>query len=317
MQQPALIQLPSPVQLLELFAQDCRDREMTEGSIQSYRWVMKHFFDFLNVHGVSPFKVDKHILIEYLRFRKSQRAGQKTLENNFTVLSSFYEYLTFQEYVGMNPVTGVQKRYLRHYKSENDVDAGAQRKLITVEEMSMLINSILDTRDRAILTVLAKTGVRRGELIAMDLGDIDWAEHSITLKKFKKRSGRVVFFDDETARVLKRWLNQREALKLSTQALFTGEHGERLRRHGVTHAVVKYAEKVGLHNPTSKRMEDHFSPHCCRHWFTTHLRRAGMSREFIKALRGDRRREAIDIYDRIDRNELRTAYLAHIPQLGL
>jgi integrase/recombinase XerD len=55
-------------------------------------------------------------------------------------------------------------RYLRHYKSENDVDAEAQRKLISVEDMSLLINSILDTRDKAILTLLAKTGVRRGEL---------------------------------------------------------------------------------------------------------------------------------------------------------
>jgi integrase/recombinase XerD len=42
-----------------------------------------------------------------------------------------------------------------------------------------------------------------------------------------------------------------------------------------------------------------------------------MDREFIKALRGDRRREAIDTYDRIDREELRRAYLAYIPQLGL
>jgi integrase/recombinase XerD len=42
-----------------------------------------------------------------------------------------------------------------------------------------------------------------------------------------------------------------------------------------------------------------------------------MDREFIKALRGDRRREAIDIYDRIDRDELRRAYLAYVPQLGV
>jgi integrase/recombinase XerD len=42
-----------------------------------------------------------------------------------------------------------------------------------------------------------------------------------------------------------------------------------------------------------------------------------MDREFIKALRGDRRRDAIDIYDRIDRNELKRAYLAYVPQLGI
>ena len=72
------------------------------------------------------------------------------------------------------------------------------------------------------------------------------------------------------------------------------------------------------HKPTtSDRMEDRFSPHCCRHWFTTHLRRAGMRREFIQEPRGDSRREAIDIYDHIDLKEPKEAYLACIPQLGI
>ena len=42
-----------------------------------------------------------------------------------------------------------------------------------------------------------------------------------------------------------------------------------------------------------------------------------MSREFIQKLRGDVRKEAIDIYDHIDKKELRENYLAHIPQLGI
>ena len=52
-------------------------------------------------------------------------------------------------------------------------------------------------------------------------------------------------------------------------------------------------------------LEERFGPHCCRHWFTTHLHRAGMPREFIQELRGDVRREAIDIYDHIGREELK------------
>jgi integrase/recombinase XerD len=42
-----------------------------------------------------------------------------------------------------------------------------------------------------------------------------------------------------------------------------------------------------------------------------------MSREFIQELRGDARREVIDIYDHIDKKELRESYLVHIPQLGI
>jgi integrase/recombinase XerD len=42
-----------------------------------------------------------------------------------------------------------------------------------------------------------------------------------------------------------------------------------------------------------------------------------MPREFVKELRGDRRKEAVDIYDHIDREELRRAYLATVPKLGI
>jgi integrase/recombinase XerD len=85
----------------------------------------------------------------------------------------------------------------------------------------------------------------------------------------------------------------------------------------VYNAVVKYAKRLGFHNSQSKRLEDHFGPHCFRHWFTTWLIRNGMRREYVKELRGDRRSEAIDIYHHIDRNELRRIYLACIPKLGI
>ena len=317
MAQIVAIPILSESQLLEMFARDCRDRQLTDETIRRYNSSIKGFLHHLQNHNINPYQVEKSTLIEFIRERRTQNIEQNTLERDFAAINGLYEFLVFQDIIAKNPVPGVRKRYLRRYKNEKDVDAESPRKLISVEEMSLLINSVLDTRDKAILTLLAKTGVRRGELIAMDVSDINWTEQSIMLKKFKKRSGRTIFFDDETSRMLKRWINQRQIRNPTTPALFIGEQGERLKRNGVYSMTAKYAERIGLHNSTSPRPEDHFSPHCFRHWFTTHLRRAGMDREFIKALRGDRRREAIDIYDRIDREELRRAYLAFIPQLGL
>ena len=191
-------------------------------------------------------------------------------------------------------------------------------KLVSVEDMAKLINSTIDIRDRAIITLLAKTGIRRRELISLDVSDIDFVEQSILLKPTAKRTNRLVFFDSEVSLMLKKWLRIREGRneKQST-ALFLNSEGDRLERTGVSYAVVEAAKQIGLHESNSSRLEDHFSPHCCRHWFTTHLRRAGMPREFIQELRGDVRREAIDIYDHIDKNELRESYMAHIPQLGI
>jgi len=96
--------------------------------------------------------------------------------------------------------------------------------------------------------------------------------------------------------------------KKHASALFLSSDGERLNRSGVYNLTVEAAERVGLHDPNSERLEDHFGPHCCRHWFCTWLFRAGMRREYIKELRGDSRKEAFDLYNHIDLKELNEAY---------
>jgi hypothetical protein len=106
-----------------------------------------------------------------------------------------------------------------------------------------------------------------------------------------QRSNRVVFFDDECARVLRRWLAVREKLKPKTRALFVSyETLDRLSRNGVWTLIDKYARRLGFHNPDSPRLEDHFNAHCFRYWFTTWLLRNGMPREYVKELRLHRTR---------------------------
>jgi integrase/recombinase XerD len=108
---------------------------------------------------------------------------------------------------------------------------------------------------------------------------------------------------------MRRWLKAREGRnQKGGPALFINARGNQLERGGVLRIVNEAARRIGLHNPASERMEDRFSPHCFRHWFTTNLRRAGMRREFIQELRVDSRGEAIDIYDHIDLKELKEAF---------
>jgi len=237
------------------------------------------------------------------------------LGSYYSALSSFYEYLVYEGLAPGNPVPGFRKRYLKTYKNRL---SSPRRKLISVEEMARLINTTLSIRDRALMAVLAKTGVRRGELLAMDVGDVDFGGGLINLKPRRKRSCLVVFFDEETAVLLARWLRVRECYAVGGEgALFVGDRGRRLGRNMLYRIVVREAARVGVHDPGSRRLEDRFTPHCFRHWFTTHLRRNGLSREFLKELRGDSRGEAVDVYDHIDLDELRQAYLAAIPRLGL
>ena len=301
--------------LFKRFLKDCEARGMSPRSIPGYKSALKMFGLYIRQAGVDILKVDREALRGFIVHSREIGRSQRSIELIFSVLSSFYEYLEYERLLSSNPVLAVRKRYLRRYKDNGD---GHERQLISVEDMAKMINSEMDIKDKAIITLLAKTGIRRNELISLDVSDVDFVENQIRLKPTAKRTNRTVFIDDECSFILRRWLRVREGLNQHKEtALFLSSWGFRSSRNDVYLAVTKAAERVGLHNPKSGRLEDHFSPHACRHWFTTHLRRRGMRREFIQELRGDSRKEAIDIYDHIDLKELKEAYLAAIPQLGI
>ena len=300
--------------LIENFWKDCKLRGMTKESSRRYKSSLEIFANYFR--NTNPVDVNNQMLKDFLEYLKFERGVKhKTIENYFAALSAFYDYLIFEEITDKNMILPFRKRYLKMYKNDSEQ---AKRQLLSIEDTSRLVNFIMDPRDKAISVLLAKTGIRRGEMLKLDVDDIDWNNYSIVLKPTPKRSNRTVFFDDECSIVLRRWLKVREKLNPTTKALFISyQTFERLSRNGASNAVVKYAQKLGFHNSGSNNLKDHFGPHCFRYWFTTYLIRNGVPREYVKELRGDTRKEAIDIYHHIDKEELRKAYLACIPKLGI
>jgi len=301
--------------LIERWAEDAKIRGISPSTVYGYRRILKNFEKF--AQGADLLQADKFLIRDYIKELQARGLLIKTIEYHLLALSNLYRWARFEELIKEDPLAGVREHYLRRYKG-----AACERhthKLISVAEATHLVDSFVDIRDKAMIMLLLKTGMRRGELLSLDLDDINWKNQSITLKPVAKRTNRVVFFDDETARILRRWLvvRQERSRSKESSSLWISTQGSQATRGWVDYQIEKAAILCGLHDPSSQKMEDHFSAHCCRHWFTTHLRRAGMPREFIQELRGDVRKEAIDIYDHIDKEELRKSYLAHIPQLGV
>ncbi len=309
---------PDNLRLLQGFAKDCQTRRMSHNSILSYLSAVRIFLDFVEQRQIVVVNVDKSVLKDYIdHLLDDRKVSYKTLSYQFSALSAFYEWMVFEETITVNPVPPVRKRYLQRYKGGVGLQEEG-RKLISVKEMGDLVRSIVSSRDRAVVVLLAKTGVRRGELVSIDLDDVDMELMSVKLKPKAKRTNRLVFFDEEGKRALLDWLNMRRLYaKSDCKALFISTGGGRLNKNHIYDIVVSSAERAGLHIPTSEKLEDHFTPHCCRHWFTTHLMRAGMPREHVQELRGDVRPDAVDIYYHIDPDDLRKSYLAHMPRLGL
>jgi integrase/recombinase XerD len=297
--------------LIDVYCQDASMRGMGAETIDWYRWSLRGAEQFATKPLEDLGRPDIRAYVDHLR-----QGGRttKTIDNHLTALSSFFEYLIFEEIVTTNPVLPVKKRYLATYKTAGEKHT---RKIISVEEASRLVNYTVDIRDKALIVFLLKTGCRISEALAIDVDELDLEGQSVLLKPKKKRSNRLVFFDDEAESSLRCWLDvRRHRGHESKEAVFVTRNG-RMSPHAANYALKKSAIVAGLHDVNSTQLEDHFSPHCCRHTWVTWLLKNGMRREYVQWLRGDAPRDAIDGYHHINSEDVRELYLDCIPRLGV
>lgn len=298
-------------QLLSDFLADLKIRGLTR--VRDHKTYVGEFCRLMDARGVAVANAGKADLRAFLQGLQGREVSYYTLSKAFSCVSQFCAYLVDEELQDVNPIPAFKRRYLARYKD----NGGEPRQLISIDQAAMFVNSIMPRRDKAMLLLMLKTGIRCGEMTALDVSDLDMTDMSLTLKPTAKRSNRIIFYDRETAKVLSDWLDVRQEWQTAHDALFPSPHSSRISTVSVWRLTTTYAEAVGLHDPNSKKSSERFSPHCCRHWLVTHLLRAGMRRDYVKWIRGDAMREAIDIYYHIDAEEVRREYLARVPQLGV
>lgn len=129
-----------------------------------------------------------------------------------------------------------------------------------------LVKKYFSEYDLTLYRLLAFTGLRIGEALALTFSDIDFTEKTITVNKSlsdKKKgfnvstpktsnSNRTISVDDKTLRILKRWqLRQREMLFANrtkpTEYLFVNIYGELISRNAIYSRSNRIAKEVGLH----------------------------------------------------------------------
>lgn len=308
--------------IIDKFLDDCEARGLTPHTRETYRSNVLHFLET----NPEPSKISLDALRKYLKELRSRNLAGSTLKGHFAALSTFYEYLVFEGAAQANPILAFRKRYLARvkyqYGGENTRQPGSLEQIR--ELLALAAREILAS---TMILFLAKTGLRRGELIAMDVYDLDLENGIFWVKPKAKRTNRLGFLDAELTTALREYLIWRGEIlhgnshgnshsnSYGTQdALWINTKGHRVSRNLVYYTIGGYTELAGMHNPHGT-VNQKFTTHNLRHFFTTHLRRAGMKREFIQELRGDYRGDSIDIYDHIDPEELRVAYLKFIPQL--
>lgn len=209
-------------------------------------------------------------------------------------IRSFYKYQVYSGRMTVDPTYGVTPP-----KAEKRVP-----KVLSEDEMGQFLRTrvagrtdFLRLRDAAMFELLYAAGIRRAELVGINLDDVDIERRSMRVIG-KGDKERVVFFNDATADAITMYLGVRP--RTSDRALFLSRRGTRLS-HSMAGVVFKmYATVSGLALKAS--------PHVVRHSFATHLLENGADLLTIKELLGHASLATTQIYLNVSKAHLRKQY---------
>jgi integrase/recombinase XerD len=163
-------------------------------------------------------------------------------------------------------------------------------RAIDPEDLSNLLSTIDRVRDRAMILLLLRTGMRIGELLNTKVHDLDLNNHRILIYEADKTGvGRIVYYSNDAEKALMSWLQVRDTFK---EHLFYGRGSGPLCYESARNMFIKYLEKAGL---AYKR----YTLHCLRHTFATELLNARMPLECLRVLLGHTSLEVTRIYARL------------------
>jgi site-specific recombinase XerD len=185
-----------------------------------------------------------------------------------------------------------------------------QPKSIPVKDVMKLIGTrvpdqpeLLWRRDVAILELLYASGMRRAELVGINLSDVDFTSRRIRVIG-KGNNERKVFFNRATAEALNAYLRVRPRCK--DGALFVSRQGRRLSYQQVGSVFKAYVALSGL--------EGKITPHTMRHSIATHLHKSGVDLMTIKEFLGHASIQTTQIYAEMESEHVRRTLEKHHPR---
>jgi integrase/recombinase XerD len=179
-------------------------------------------------------------------------------------------------------------------------------RAIDPQHLDQLLGAIDDCRDRALILLLLRSGMRIGELLNCKLQDIDLNEQKILIYQSDKTSvGRAVYYSADAQQALLAWLRVRDAHK---QYLFYGQKDKPLCYEAARAIFQRCLQKADLQSSG-------YTLHCLRHSFATGLLNAKMPLECLRVLLGHSNLEITRRYARLSDKTREQEYFAAMDRI--
>jgi integrase/recombinase XerD len=180
----------------------------------------------------------------------------------------------------------------RFYSIDRPIQKETLPKVISLEEVSAIIENTSNIKHRCIVSLLYSAGLRRAELLNLKPLDIDSKRMVILVKNGKGGKDRITFLDQSVLEDLRVYFKEWKP----KEYLFEGEKGGMYSTSSVMAIINKAAKKANIKKKVS--------PHMLRHSFATHLLENGTDLRYIQNLLGHSSSKTTEIYTHVAINHI-------------
>lgn len=289
------------------------EKGVSPNTTEAYRNDLNQFREFLqhqpdlSANGSYPWHlVDLDILNNYIHNLQTVKAYRDTTTaRKVAAIKSFFGFLSENSAISEDPTEALGSPRVGR----------SLPKFLTEEEVTLLLNTAFQSgtneghRDAMILELLYATGLRVGELVSLNVHDIDLHESYIRCWG-KGSKERIVHLYPKALQELKKYLNDARAALVSHRkaetALFVNHRGERLTRQWIWTILKTYAEQAGI--------KQSVTPHTLRHSFATHLLQNGASLRHVQELLGHSSISTTQVYTHLTDSYVQKEYAKSHPR---
>ena len=258
-------------------------------TIKYYKSTIDHLFDEI---GKTTAEITTNDIRSYLAYYQEQKQSSKvTIDNMRRIFSSFFSWLEDEDYIVKSPVRRIHK-----VRTDSLV-----KEVINDECMELLRDNCTEIRDLAMIDLLASTGMRVGELVQMNIDDVDFQERQC--KVFGKgNKEREVYFNARAKIHLQQYISQREDDNPALFVSFSAPH-KRLSISGVEVRLRTLGRRINLPK---------IHPHKFRRTLATMAIDKGMPIEQVQRLLGHVKIDTTLHYAMVNQNNVKIAHRRYI-----
>lgn len=266
-------------------------RGRTLNTKNAYDFDLTQFLAYLLTKNITqPELITTRLIEDYLYNLKSSAITKARARSS---IKSFFSFLSRKEYISTNPADNLESIKLPEKTPEFLSQEQRALFLRVIEHES---TPYYRERDLLLVKLLLRTGLRRAEIVGLNIEDVDFSKGIRVRRKGNKET--FIAIHPQLAKDLQRYL--KNIRRNSSQPLFMSKRGKRLSASSIWHLVKSYSRKAGFH--------ENLTVHSLRHSFASTLLSQGFSIPFIQQLMGHKSSQTTSRYLHFQNSELIEAF---------